>query len=255
VYAMGGKPIMAIAILGWPVDKIPAEVARQVLEGSRDTCKKANIPLAGGHSIDSPEPIFGLAVSGLVKKTNLKKNNTATEGCLLYLTKPIGVGMITTAKKRGVVQDADYEEAISVMNQLNDLGTSLGELNYVKALTDITGFGLLGHLMEICQGSNVSAEIDYAKVPLLKNTRYYTSQMIYADNTMRNWQAFQHQVGGIDTESLLTLCDPQTSGGLLVCVAKESQRAFEEFLKSKDILLQPFGKLVARQDKVIKVLM
>jgi len=255
VYAMGGTPIMAIAILGWPVDKIPAEVARQVLDGSRYICQQANIPLAGGHSIDSPEPIFGLAVSGLVKKANLKKNNTATEGCLLYLTKPIGVGMIATAKKRGVVLEQDYAEAVSVMSQLNNLGADLGELEYVKALTDVTGFGLLGHLIEICEGSGLSAEIQYAKVPLLNNVKHYTSQMIYADNTMRNWQAFQHQVDGIDTESLLTLCDPQTSGGLLVCIEPSAQKEFEDFLKTKKIQLQSFGRLLAKHDKVINVIL
>ena len=143
IYAMGGTPLMAVAILGWPISKIPAEVAQQVLEGSRNVCAKAGIPLAGGHSIDSPEPIFGLAVTGIVRNENLKKNSTAKEGNLLYLTKPIGVGMITTALKRGLALPEDFEEAVQVMSQLNDLGKDLGKLDHVKALTDVTGFGLL----------------------------------------------------------------------------------------------------------------
>jgi selenide,water dikinase len=220
---------MAVAILGWPISKIPAEVAQQVLEGSRNVCAKAGIPLAGGHSIDSPEPIFGLAVTGIVRKENLKKNSTATEGNLLYLTKPIGVGMITTALKRGLALPEDFEEAVQVMSQLNDIGKELGKLDHVKALTDVTGFGLLGHLVEVCEGSDLSAQIDYAKIPLLKNISYYSSKMIYPDNTMRNWSSYQSKVSGIGAESLLTLCDPQTSGGLLVCVDANHASSFESF--------------------------
>ena len=244
IYAMGGSPLMAIAILGWPIEKIPAELAQQVLEGSRSVCDKAGIPLAGGHSIDSPEPIFGLAVTGMVRKENLKRNNTAMSGDLIYLTKPIGVGMVTTALKRGLALAEDFEEAVRVMSQLNDMGKEFGKLPYVNALTDVTGFGLLGHLLEVCEGSNLSAEIEYAKVPMLKNISHYASSMIYPDNTMRNWSSYQNKVSGIGAESLLTLCDPQTSGGLLVCVAMDKARDFETFCKSKGHLLQPIGKMM-----------
>jgi selenide, water dikinase len=253
VYAMGGAPIMAIAILGWPISKLSEEIAQQVLEGSRSVCAKAGIPLAGGHSIDSPEPIFGLAVTGVVKKTNLKQNNTATEGNLLYLTKPIGVGMITTALKRGVALPQDFDEAVSVMTTLNDFGKDLGALDYVKALTDVTGFGLLGHLLEVCEGSNLSAEIEYSKVPLLKNISYYASQMIYPDNTMRNYSSYSNKVVGIGAESLLTLCDPQTSGGLLICVDEKHAAEFEEFASAKGHALNPFGKLVAKKENWITI--
>ncbi len=245
VYAMGGKPLMALAILGWPIDKLPAELAQQVLNGSRSVCEKAGIPLAGGHSIDSPEPIFGLAVTGTVKKENLKRNNTATKGCLLYLTKPLGVGIITTAQKRGIAIPEDVEEAICVMTELNTQGYEFGKLEYVKAMTDITGFGLLGHLIEVCEGSNLSAEINYAKIPLVKNLQHYTSKMIYPDNTMRNWQSYEKKVTGIGPESLLTLCDPQTSGGLLVCVEKSNAGNFEQFARKGGMELTPFGKLTA----------
>jgi len=253
VYAMGGSPIMAIAILGWPIGKLSEEVAKQVLEGSRSVCAKAGIPLAGGHSIDSPEPIFGLAVTGIVRKVNLKKNSTAKEGDALYLSKPIGVGMITTALKRGLVLPEDFEEAVQVMSQLNNLGEELGKLDYVHALTDVTGFGLLGHLIEVCEGSDLSAQIEYAKIPLLKNISYYSSKMIYPDNTMRNWSSYQSKVQGIGAESLLTLCDPQTSGGLLVCVDATKTSSFENSAKEKGYVLEPFGKLVKRSEKLITI--
>ncbi len=253
VYAMGGKPLMALAILGWPVDKLPAELAQQVLNGSRSICEKAGIPLAGGHSIDSPEPIFGLAVTGTVKKENLKRNNTATEGCLLYLTKPIGVGIITTAQKRGLAIHEDVEEAVRVMTELNILGYELGKLEYVKAMTDITGFGLLGHLLEVCEGSGLSAEIEYVKIPLIKNLQHYISKMIYPDNTMRNWQSYEKKVTGIGAESLLTLCDPQTSGGLLVCVEENRAGEFESFVRAKSYELKPFGRLVSQGNQLIQI--
>ncbi|MBI3258376.1 MAG: selenide, water dikinase SelD, partial [Ignavibacteriae bacterium] len=145
VYAMGGKPVMAIAILGWTIDKLPPEVAQRVIEGSRFVCAEAGIPLAGGHSIDSPEPIFGLAVNGLVNIKNLKQNNTAKEGNLLFLTKPLGVGILTTAEKRGILRESEYGLAAKQMMKLNTIGELLGGITGVTALTDVTGFGLLGH--------------------------------------------------------------------------------------------------------------
>lgn len=248
VYAMGGKPLMAIAILGWPISKLSPELAQHVLNGSRSVCEKAGIPLAGGHSIDSPEPIFGLAVTGTVKKENLKRNNTATEGSVLYLTKPLGVGIVTTAHKRGTALPADIDEAVRVMSELNTLGYEFGKLEYVTAMTDVTGFGLLGHLLEICEGSNLSAEIEYAKIPLLNNIQEYTAKFIYPDNTMRNWQNYETRVTGISAESLLTLCDPQTSGGLLVCVNSKHADAFEQKYQ-----LKPFGRLVSKLSSRIEI--
>ncbi|MFZ2906647.1 MAG: selenide, water dikinase SelD [Cyclobacteriaceae bacterium] len=253
VYAMGGKPVMALAILGWPVNKLPAELAQQVLDGSRFICERAGIPLAGGHSIDSPEPIFGLAVTGTVRKENLKQNNSGSAGCLLYLTKPIGVGIVTTAHKRGQALEADVEEAVRVMTTLNTLGAEFGKLEYVKAMTDITGFGLLGHLIEVCEGSGLSAEIEYAKVPLLTCIGSYVAKMIYPDSTMRNWQGYEKKVTGIGAESLLTLCDPQTSGGLLVCVEAQKANEFERIAHSFGLDLKPFGQLTPQQEAVISI--
>jgi selenide,water dikinase len=253
VYAMGGKPLMAIAILGWPINKLSAELAQHVLNGSREVCDRAGIPLAGGHSIDSPEPIFGLAVTGIVQKSNLKKNNTAREGDLLYLTKPIGVGMITTAQKRGVALDEDVTEAVKWMIELNDVGFEFGKLEYVSAMTDVTGFGLLGHLIEVCEGSDLSAEINYSNIPLLKNLQHYISKFIYPDNTMRNWQSYEKKVDGIGSDSLLTLCDPQTSGGMLVCVNPAHAAEFESLNKENHRELVPIGRLIQKSEKVVLI--
>lgn len=253
VYAMGGKPLMALAILGWPVSKLSPELAQQVLDGARSVCLKAGIPLAGGHSIDSPEPIFGLAVTGTVRKEHLKKNNTATADCLLYLTKPLGVGIITTAQKRGLAEAHDVEEAVKWMTELNTLGYEFGKLEYVKALTDVTGFGLLGHLLEVCEGSGLSAELSYAKIPLLKNLAAYTSKFIYPDNTMRNWQGYEKKVSGIGAESLLTLCDPQTSGGLLVCVEEKFASEFEAMTASKGHIVKPIGRMTNKKEWTVVV--
>jgi selenide,water dikinase len=254
VYAMGGKPMMALAILGWPIGKLSEELAQKVLDGSRDVCAKAGIPLAGGHSIDSPEPIFGLAVTGTVEKKNLKKNNSAKAGDVVYLTKPIGVGIITTAQKRGLAAAEDVEEAVRVMTELNVLGADFGKLEYVNAMTDITGFGLLGHLIEVCEGSGCSAEIEYAKVPLIKNLAYYLSKMIYPDNTMRNWQSYDKKVNGIGAESLLTLCDPQTSGGLLVTLPKDKSTEFEKFCNTKGLALTSIGRMKEKTGHIVTIL-
>lgn len=254
VYAMGGKPMMALAILGWPVEKLPAELARQVLEGARAICEEAGVPLAGGHSIDSPEPVFGLAVTGNIEIKNLKKNSTATEGCRLFLTKPIGVGMITTAHKRGVAVEKDFEEAVKWMTTLNAAGEIFGKLDYVKAMTDVTGFGLLGHLIEMCEGANLSAEIEYGKIPLLPNIQYYVEKMIYPDSTFRNWKAYENKVQGIGPQSLLTLCDAQTNGGLLVAVDPSHETGFAAEVENLGISLQSFGRMMKKGEKAVIII-
>lgn len=253
VYAMGGKPLLALAILGWPISKLSTELAQQVLNGAREICQQAGISLAGGHSIDSPEPIFGLAVTGTVRREHLKQNNTATENCLLYLTKPLGVGIITTAQKRGLAEASDVAEAVKWMTELNTLGHEVGKLDYVKAMTDVTGFGLLGHLIEVCEGSGLSAELTYGKIPLLNNLSSYTSKFIYPDNTMRNWQGYEKKVSGIGAESLLTLCDPQTSGGLLVCVEEERADDFERLTAAQGLTLKPIGRMTTKKEWTIQV--
>ena len=153
VYAMGGTPLMAISIFGWPIDKLGPEVASEVIEGGRQACRNADIPLAGGHSIDCPEPIFGLAVTGQIQNKHLKQNNRATAGCKLFLSKPIGIGILTTAQKKKLLRPEHARIAPDTMCQLNKAGIAFGKLDSVTAMTDVTGFGLMGHLSEMCEGS------------------------------------------------------------------------------------------------------
>lgn len=253
VYAMGGEPFMAIAILGWPINKIPAEVAKEVLEGSRKVCAEAGIPLAGGHSIDCPEPVFGLAVTGKLKKEHLKQNNTAKEGSLLYLTKPLGVGIITTAQKKGIVSNEHLQLALSTMLTLNKLGADFGKLSYVNAMTDVTGFGLLGHLCEMCEGSGLSAEIEFNKIPRFDFLDDYLQQKSVPGGTQRNWDSYGHKIGSLGDLQRSVLADPQTSGGLLVSIDSRYKDEFEAQVKGKGLQLEPFGQLKRKSDKVILV--
>ena len=253
VYAMGGEPIMAIAILGWPLDKLPPDVAGQVLEGSRSVCREAGIPLAGGHSIDSPEPIFGLAVTGKVSLNHLKQNNTATEGCRLYLTKPLGVGILTTAQKKGILKPEHASVAPNQMVQLNKFGAVLGKLPYVKALTDVTGFGLLGHLTEMAEGSGLSAVVEFDAVPTLSMVDEYLAQKSFPGGTVRNWDSYGHKISSLTEQQRYILADPQTSGGLLIAVADASTDEFERVARENGFTLQPFGQLVEQREKVVYV--
>jgi selenide,water dikinase len=250
---MGGEPLLAIAILGWPINKLPAEIAQNVLEGSRDVCKKAGIPLAGGHSIDCPEPVFGLAVTGKLKKENLKRNDTAKSGSVLYLTKPLGIGIITTAQKKGIVKEEHLKKAIHAMLMLNSLGAAIGQLPYVSAMTDVTGFGLLGHLCEMCEGSGLSAEIEFSKVPKFDFLEQYIQQKSMPGGTTRNLESYGHKIDGLTDDQKVILADPQTSGGLLVAVNENEAETFEAFAKTKGLSLSRFGKLGARVGNVISV--
>ena len=251
VYAMGGEPLMAIAVLGWPLDKLPPEVAGRVLEGGRAACACAGIPLAGGHSIDSPEPIFGLAVTGQVAVENLKRNDRAVPGCELFLTKPLGVGLVATAQKRGLADQADFERAVKQMIKLNSLGALLGSQSGVKAMTDVSGFGLLGHLTEMCEGSGVSATLDSARVPRLENIDRYIDEGCTSGGTDRNFDSYGPKIGPLTRPQKALLCDPQTSGGLLVAVAPDGLTAFEEV--SAELNLQSFGQITEATDPIITV--
>lgn len=253
VYAMGGEPIMAIAILGWPLDKLPPDVAGQVLEGSRSVCREAGIPLAGGHSIDSPEPIFGLAVTGKVSLNHLKKNNTATNGCKLYLTKPLGVGILTTAQKKGILKPEHANVAPDQMVQLNKFGTVLGKLPYVKALTDVTGFGLLGHLTEMAEGSGLSAVVEFDAVPKLPMVDEYLAQKSFPGGTVRNWDSYGHKIDSLTEQQRYILADPQTSGGLLIAVDAGSTNEFERVALENGFTLKPLGEMVAQREKIVYV--
>ena len=251
VYAMGGKPLMAIAVLGWPLDKLPPEVAGRVLEGGRAACACAGISLAGGHSIDSPEPMFGLAVTGQVAMENLKRNDRAVPGCKLFLTKPLGVGLIATAQKRGLADQADFERAVEQMIKLNSLGALLGSQSGVRAMTDVSGFGLLGHLTEMCEGSGVSATLDSGRVPRLENIDRYIDEGCTSGGTDRNFDSYGSKIGPLTKRQKALLCDPQTSGGLLVAVDPDGLTAFEEV--SAEFNLQSFGQTTEATDPLITV--
>jgi selenide,water dikinase len=248
VYAMGGKPVLAIAILGWPIDKLPPDVAQRVLEGARSICAEAGITLAGGHSIDCPEPVFGLAVNGMVSIDQLKQNSTATPGCQFYLTKALGVGVLSTAQKRGLLRDEDAEIALQSMTRLNKLGELFGQMAGVKAMTDVTGFGLLGHLSEMCEGSGLSAVIEFDKVPVIDSIPYYLDQRCIPGGTQRNWASYGHKIGPLTDSQKYILADPQTSGGLLVAVSEESTTEFERRLQEQGHLLRSLGYLQPQTD-------
>lgn len=253
IYAMGGDPLMAIAILGWPVNLLPPEVAREVIRGGRAVCDDAGIPLAGGHSIDTPEPIFGLAVTGVVNKRQMKRNDTATAGCLLYLTKPLGIGILTTAEKKGKLRTQDVGVARDWMCTLNRIGSQFAKLDGVTAMTDVTGFGLLGHLVEMADGSGLSAQIDYARVPRLDAVEYYLEQGCVPGGTLRNYDSYASKISPIQELHKRVLCDPQTSGGLLVAVTPQGNEAFLDMAREHGLHLEPIGRLVERQTYAVEV--
>ncbi len=219
IYAMGGTPMMAIAILGWPVNILNPEIAGRVVNGAQKTCIEAGIPLAGGHSIDSPEPIFGLAVTGRVNISDIKKNGGASPGDLLFLTKPLGIGIITTAGKKGIADPAHTSLAVAEMIRLNRIGEQLGKIKGVTAMTDITGFGLAGHMIEMCEASGTQAVIDFDKIPVIDDVVYaYMDQGSIPGGTNRNFASYGHKIKLNSDRQRNMICDPQTSGGLLVAV-------------------------------------
>jgi len=254
IYAMGGDPLMAIAILGWPVNVLPAEVAREVIRGGRAVCDAAGIPLAGGHSIDAPEPIFGLAVTGVVDRKHMKRNDTASAGCRLYLTKPLGIGILTTAEKKAKLREQDVGLARDWMCTLNKPGARFGRLAGVRAMTDVTGFGLLGHLVEMADGANLTAELDYAAVPRLPGVDYYLAEGCVPGGTLRNFDSYGEKIAPISEAQRNLLCDPQTSGGLLLAVAPEGEAEFLAVAAELGLELAPIGRLVERQSHAVEVL-
>lgn len=253
IYAMGGKPLMAIAIFGWPIDKLSSDVAKEVIEGGRAACRDANIPLAGGHSIDSPEPIFGLAVTGIVQNENLMQNSGAVEDCYIFLTKPIGIGILTTAQKQKKIEEGDINVAIEAMTTLNKIGASLAHLESVVTMTDVTGFGLLGHLSEVCEASGISANVWFEKVPLLKNVEKYRELGCIAGGTRKNFMSYGHKISTMTQQQREILCDAQTSGGLLVFVKKSRVDAFYEVVREAGLTLEPIGETVAKKEHLVEV--
>lgn len=259
VYAMGGRPLLAIAILGWPVEKLAPAIASQVIAGGRKICAEAGIVLAGGHSIDSLEPIFGLAVNGTISITNIKKNSSAKPGDLIFLTKPIGVGILTTAEKKEKLLKEHTGLAAKQMVVLNKVGEALGNCKGVTAMTDVTGFGLGGHLIEIAEGSGVSVHLQWQQIPMVTDLSYYLNNRIFPDATFRNWNAYGSKIGfekGVPvSEAFSLLPDPQTNGGLLFTVNPPDKQEVIDLLLSYqlDSHIYPIGKIVERGEKLIKI--
>jgi len=254
IYAMGGTPIMAIAILGWPIDKLSPEVANRVIEGGRSVCASLDIPLAGGHSIDSPEPIFGLAVTGRIDLKHLKKNGGANIGSKLYLTKGLGVGILTTAEKKSLLQPDHKNLAKDSMLKINDIGAAVSKLDYVEAITDVTGFGLGGHLSEMCEASSCSALIRFKDVPVLHPVIYnYISKGTVPGGTNRNFASYGHKISAMTEDQKALICDPQTSGGLLIAVKENSTNDFESFMMDRGYLVNPIGEMVEKGSYLINI--
>ena len=243
VYAMGGKPMLAIAILGWPIDKLGPEVAAAVIDGGRSACLDAGITLAGGHSIDAPEPIFGLAVTGRVELDRLKRNDTALAGDRLFLTKPLGVGVLSTAQKNDVLRPEHADLAPESMMRLNRIGRDLAAIEAVTAMTDVTGFGLGGHLLELCRGSRLRAAIDVAALPLIEAVADYIAAGQMPGGTGRNFASYGADLGEMSAFARAVVCDPQTSGGLLVVVRPDAADEVAALLAEAGLHAAPIGTM------------
>jgi selenide, water dikinase len=235
IYAMGGRPIMALALVGMPVDKLPIDVIQQVLAGGESVCAAAGIPIAGGHSIDALEPIYGLVALGLVHPKKIKRNDRAQAGDVLILGKPLGVGVMSGAIKSGKLSPEGYRTMIDWTTKLNTPGTRLSEIEGVHALTDVTGFGLVGHLLEIARGSKLRATVEFAQLPLIAEAVALARQGIKTGASGRNWSEYGTQVSlpaGFEPWQQVLITDPQTSGGLLVaCSEAVADQVIAEFVK------------------------
>ncbi len=230
IYAMGARPLLALAIVGMPINTLPHDCIRDILRGGESVCAQAGIPIAGGHSIDSVEPIYGLAVTGVIDPQKIKRNSRAREGDLLVLGKPLGVGILSAAFKKDLLDDASYRVMIETTTQLNLPGIPLADLAGVHAMTDVTGFGLLGHLLEMCRGSGLGARIEAGKVPLLPGVMALAESGIATGASNRNWLSYGKQVRALNLISAswqAILTDPQTSGGLLVACDPETLPAVQ----------------------------
>lgn len=254
IYAMGGTPIMALAIVGMPINVLSPETIGKILEGGASVCAEAGIPIAGGHSIDSVEPIYGLVALGLVHPDHLLTNRTARVGDVLILTKPLGVGVFSAALKQGKLDAASYDAMVASTTKLNRVGQQLAGRDGVHALTDVTGFGLLGHGLEIAQGSKLTLEIDLGHVPLLPGAEALARGGVRTGASPRNWAAYGDRVDlpeGLDGWRQDLLCDPQTSGGLLVSVAADQADAVLELIRDAGFATAArIGRVVVGEGRV-----
>jgi selenide,water dikinase len=252
VYAMGARPIMALALVGMPLDKLPVSVIRKVLEGGESVCAQAGIPVAGGHSIDTLEPIYGLVALGLVHPDRVKRNSTAKAGDVLILGKPLGIGVLSAALKKGKLSASGYAQMIEWTTKLNTPGEALGAMPGVHALTDVTGFGLAGHLLEICRGSNLAAEVNFDALPMISEALDWVKQGVATGASERNWKGYGHEVAGnlLDWQRKM-ITDPQTSGGLLVACAPAAEREVLHVFRKKGFAdARVIGRLAAGEARL-----
>lgn len=249
VYAMGGRPILALAIVGMPLAKLALAVIRRILEGGEAVCAQAGVPVAGGHSIDAAEPIYGLAALGLVHPEKVKRNSTARAGDTLVLGKPLGVGVLAAALKKGALDAAGYAVMIATTTKLNATGAALGAMDGVHAMTDVTGFGLAGHLLEMCRGSGVAAEIRFAELPVLEEAIALARSGVATGASERNWASYGADVdlpAGFERWQRDLLTDPQTSGGLLLaCAPEAASEVLAEFRRGGFERARVIGRLSA----------
>jgi selenide,water dikinase len=254
VYAMGGTPIMALAVVGMPVDKMPVNVVQDILAGGASVCTAAGIPVAGGHSIDSPEPIYGLVAIGLVDPSRVIRNNTARAGDKIVLTKRLGVGIYSAALKRQELATPLYQEMVQSMTQLNSVGAEMKDIAGVHAMTDVTGFGLLGHLLEMCRGASLGAELRFEALPLLTHAERFAEMGIGTGGAKRNWKSYGHEVDlPVDAPEWWSgvLCDPQTSGGLLIACSSDSVQQVLELLRNRNFVhASVLGEFGASQPRI-----
>lgn len=246
---------MALAILGWPVDKLTDQMAAAVMQGGLDACTAAGIPLAGGHSIDNLEPVFGLSVNGLVKPAHIKRNDTAAVGDILFLTKPLGTGIIATAIKRQKASPEAVDAAVSAMTTPNTIGAKLGTYSCVTAMTDVTGFGLAGHLLEMMKGAGQTAELWFNRIPVLAQDilQPLIDAFILPDNTFRNYNSYASSLAPLTGSQLPILCDPQTSGGLIIAVKPNHANTIAQLLADNNLYSTPIGEVRPKQDAYIIV--
>jgi selenide,water dikinase len=249
IYAMGGRPIMALAIVGMPLEKLPVSVIQKILEGGESVCAAVGIPIAGGHSIDTLEPIYGLVALGLVHPHKVKKNSDARAGDVLVLGKPLGVGILSAALKKGKISDAGYRQMLDYTTQLNTPGEPLAEMPGVHALTDVTGFGLAGHLLELCRGSKLAAEVRFDAVPVIAEALEWARQGLATGASERNWKGYGADVqmpAGAPAWMQKLLSDPQTSGGLLVACEPQAEGAVQKAFTERGFAeARTIGRLVA----------
>jgi len=254
IYAMGGKPILAISVLGWPTSKLPISVLKRVLSGALDLCNDVNMPLGGGHSIENSEPIFGLSVNGLIENGKVFNNKCARPGDLIYLTKNIGTGILATALKKNIITDEDYDSLLKSLRTVNSVGYLLSKSDYLHTMTDVTGFGLLGHLTEVCTASKVSANINFQKLKPLADLTEYVNQGCVPGGLNRNKESFELEASNLPPAHSEMLFDPQTNGGLLLFVNPQGSQAIEKILTANGINnTEPIGEVTDRKESLINI--